>query len=117
MDDKVNSKIVLSILKFLRKEVESNTLTADACESVEVAIQCLESAYGADASMEEGRIVPDLVELFCVSDVWTIPSSDSLLTEVSPEAKAEAEDFKNQGNNLMKEEKYDEAIKKYTRLV
>lgn len=115
MDDKVNGKIVLSILKFLRKEVESNTLSADACESVEVAIQCLESAYGCDASMEEGRIVPDLVELFCVSDVWTIPSNDSLLNEATPEARAEAEDYKNQGNTLMKEEKFEEAIKKYTR--
>lgn len=46
----------------------------------------------------------DLFELFLSSYI-----------NVSPERKAEAEELKNEGNKLMKEEKYQEALTAYGR--
>lgn len=112
---KVNKMVILGMLKFLRKEVESETLSADAVESVEVAIQCLESAYGIEGGAESDERVPDLADLVCTSELWEQPTGDSILTEASEEAKSEAEILKYEGNKLMKEEKYDEATKKYTK--
>ncbi len=73
-----------------------------------VAIQCLESCF--ELSQDEDTTNPlnnvDLYDLFLSSFV-----------NVSPERKAEAEELKNEGNKLMKEEKYQEALSAYGRAI
>lgn len=70
--EKVTQKVVLSILRFLRTELDSGALTEDSNESLEVAVQCLESAYNLERAQAQARNVPDLVELFSTtSDFWT----------------------------------------------
>lgn len=71
-----------------------------------MAIQCLESCF--ELSQDEDSNNPlnnvDLFELFVSSYV-----------NIKPESKAEAEELKNEGNKLMKEEKYNEALAAYGR--
>lgn len=71
MADKVTEKVVLSILKFLREELENGTLSEDSTESLEVAVQCLESAYNLGATAATTTNVPDLNEIFATnSELW-----------------------------------------------
>lgn len=58
MDD-TRKLVVKSIIKFLVPEVNSAQLDADQRDAVEVAIQCLETAY----NLEGHRNDPDSVDL------------------------------------------------------
>lgn len=73
-----------------------------------VAVQCLESCF--DINQNENASDPlnniDLFELFLSSYI-----------NISPERKEEAEELKNEGNKLMKEEKYQEALSAYGRAI
>ncbi len=77
-----------------------------------MAIQCLENVYDlAEDSGSAGAKADDhpmaSANLF---DVFL-----NTFVSVNPERKAEAENLKNEGNRLMKEEKYHEALATYTR--
>lgn len=103
-------KLVSSFVNFLKDELSSNHLSADSCESLEVAVQCLESAYdlGNDDSAPETNTEP-LINIF-----------NKHLSEnqkAIEKAKAEAEALKNEGNNLMKSERYLDALDHYTRAI
>lgn len=101
---------VEGILRFLKNQLETQTLSSDGAESLEVAIQCLENAYNLENSSESLDDNPmkhiDLFELF----------TNSCLN-VSTEKKTEAEALKNEGNRLMKEEKFQEAINHYNKAI
>lgn len=112
MNKELSSKLVISIVKFLKRELESTTLDADASESVEVAIQCLESAYNVDENKQSNILVPDLIDLYCSSDLCQDNPVEGAGVIVN---KEQAEVFKNEGNNLMKLDNFEEAAKKYTR--
>lgn len=86
--------IIASIIRFLRGQLEDEELTTDARESIEVSVQCLEAVYGT--SQESGL---DLVEL------------------VSRRPAIDAESLKNEGNELMKADKFADAQKLYSRAI
>ena len=71
-----------------------------------MAIQCLESCFELSKSDDSNNPLNnvDLFELFVSSYV-----------NIKPESKEEAEELKNEGNKLMKEEKYNEALSAYGR--
>lgn len=71
-----------------------------------MAIQCLESCFELSQSDDSNNPLNnvDLFELFVSSYV-----------NIKPESKEEAEELKNEGNKLMKEEKYNEALSAYGR--
>lgn len=106
-------RLVYSIIQFLGNELQSGNLTSDAAESLEVAIQCLESAYGInrDDGSNELQVSMPLLEMFT-----TVTGQSDAADEKPPtdEDKAEAERLKNEGNDLMKAEKYEEALKCYS---
>ncbi|EEB12344.1 Small glutamine-rich tetratricopeptide repeat-containing protein A, putative [Pediculus humanus corporis] len=105
-----NKKVVYSVIKFLKDELTS--LSPEACESIEVAIQCLENAYeihNEDPSLDVG--IP-LTQMFASHSVPTPPSKVATSAE-----KEEAENLKTEGNNLVKAEKFEEAIQCYTRAI
>lgn len=108
------NRIAVSIISFLKKELErfsSNEQDADASESIEVAIQCLESAYSIDEQKIKDANAPDLQELFLLDSAQD-ESGFSQGFVISAQA---AEVYKKEGNVLMRLEKYDEAEKRYTR--
>merc|ERR1711970_549615 len=102
--------LVASVLKFLKKEIESKKITPDQEESLNVATQCLSMAF--NTTPEDAKDLPDLLELLsnaCPDKMGK--------TEVSEEQKELAQKFKNEGNALVKEQKYKEAIEKYTEAI
>lgn len=102
-------RLVASIVTFLRTQLEAGLSNTDAYESLEVGIQCLESAF--ELKPEDTQATIDLLEMFKKND----PSA--LCNDVTDEAKEQAEALKNEGNTLMKAEKYAEALEKYTQAI
>lgn len=113
---------VRAFLRFLQKQIDDSSFSPDIVESLEVAGQCLETAYdlpslsggnneandstSAATSNDHPLNYVDLYELF-----------RSAHCSVSAERKSEAENVKNEGNLLMKEEKYSEALTAYNRAI
>uniref|UniRef100_T1ILK5 Protein kinase domain-containing protein n=1 Tax=Strigamia maritima TaxID=126957 RepID=T1ILK5_STRMM len=57
--------LVYSIIQFLCEQLQSGNLTADATESIEVAVQCLEQAYSISHDDAKGRASSkNLLEMF-----------------------------------------------------
>ncbi|XP_043590985.1 small glutamine-rich tetratricopeptide repeat-containing protein beta-like isoform X1 [Bombus pyrosoma] len=104
--------LVAAIVQFLTQQLEEGDITADSRESLEVAIQCLESAYNVQASDTPTNF--NLYEIYKSSIENAKPN---LAPEATLEAKTEAEKLKNEGNALMKAEKHHEALTNYTRAI
>lgn len=112
MSDIEAKYFVRSFLRFLNRQLEQPNFSSDSRESLEVAIQCLENVYeiGQEAEGDNGQENPlNHVDLF---EVYR-----GAFTNVSPERKQEAENLKNEGNRLMKEEKYQEALNTYSKAI
>lgn len=110
---------VQAFLRFLQNQIDRCNFSPDIVESLEVASQCLETAY-------------DLPSLSGSSDNANASNSDTdnplnhidlyeiyqnTCCTISPDRKQEAENIKNEGNQLMKEEKYSEALCAYNRAI
>lgn len=103
-------RLAYAITKFLRTEINSNT---QEDESLEVAIQCLENAFGIsadDSSLDVGVCLDSVFEAV----LKTIESEKPALT---PEIKAEAEKFRGMGNERLREEKFQDAVECYTKAI
>lgn len=105
---------VQAFVRFLQNQIDSSNFSSDVVESLEVAAQCLETAYDlsslSEASGSNSTDNPlnhiDLYEIY-----------RSTCCNISPERKQEAENIKNEGNLLMKDEKYNEALNAYNRAI
>ncbi|XP_033219621.1 small glutamine-rich tetratricopeptide repeat-containing protein alpha-like [Belonocnema kinseyi] len=104
--------LVASIVQFLTQQLEDGGLTADSRESLEVAIQCLESAYSVQAAD-----APVNFNLTTVYKSVMENSKPDLGPEATPEQKSEAERLKNEGNALVKADKLYEALNNYTQAI
>lgn len=104
--------LVASIIKFLTQQLEEGDITADSRESLEVAIQCLESAYNVQAS----EALPNF-NLQSAYQAAADSAKPVIKREATAEEKAEADRLKTEGNNFMKEDKPQEALRSYTKYV
>ncbi|MCL4133089.1 UNVERIFIED_CONTAM: hypothetical protein GTU68_058093, partial [Idotea baltica] len=123
----VVSRLVYSVIQFLKNQLEtsgsSSSLSEEGAESVEVALQCLETAYGISQDSSHLAVSTPLYEIFqdAIKDevifflVQMQDVSPNLCSEPSEEEKAEAERLKNEGNQLMREDKFDKALECYTK--
>lgn len=102
--------LISAIVQFLTDQLQDGDITADSRESLEVAIQCLESAYNVQASD-----APANFNLYQVYKNIVENAASNLGPEATAESKAEAERLKNEGNALMKQEKHHEALANYTK--
>lgn len=102
--------LISAIVQFLTDQLQDGDITADSRESLEVAIQCLESAYNVQASD-----APANFNLLQVYKNTVENAAPNLGPEATAETKAEAERLKNEGNALMKQEKHHEALANYTK--
>lgn len=112
MSDK--RRLVYSILQFCNKELQSADLSEDAKESLEVACQCLQSAYALTLEDRHLEVSRPLEEIFKQATL------NEPLHKKSPptaEEKEEAERLKTEGNNLMRTEKFEEALQMYTKAI
>ncbi|OXB80863.1 UNVERIFIED_CONTAM: hypothetical protein H355_016880 [Colinus virginianus] len=107
-------RLVYAFIHFLREQSQIETFTPDEQESLEVAIQCLETVFKINP--EDTHLAPPqhLIEMFVNSFHKNdkLPLSDSL-----PENIEKADHLKDEGNNHMKEENYGAAVDCYTRAI
>lgn len=110
MDD-IRKRLAVSVIKFLRTELESERLGEEGTEALEVAVQCLETAYNAEGVTTED----DLLELYQANAKTPATSSTSPPpTEVTEENKQQAEAKKAEGNDFMRDGRFQDAIASYT---
>jgi len=108
-------RLVVSIVHFLGEQLRNDALGNDSKESIEIAIQCLESAFNVSSSDTHLMVSRSLQEIFDeVADREPVVQKDS---EPSYRDKEQAERLKNEGNDFMKQERYEDALKNYTKAI
>ncbi|XP_072402986.1 small glutamine-rich tetratricopeptide repeat-containing protein beta-like [Diabrotica undecimpunctata] len=97
------------VVNFLQDEVVNGNMNEEKKESVEVAIQCLETAYDiqSDIKNEASKTQLDLLSLIPVNR----------RAEVTEDQIKEAEIYKNNGNTHMKNCAYSAAVTEYTKAI
>ncbi|XP_067329726.1 small glutamine-rich tetratricopeptide repeat-containing protein alpha [Anolis sagrei] len=114
-----NKRLAFAIVRFLQDQLQDGGLSPDAQESLEVAVQCLETAFGV--SMEDRRLalsqtLPEIFEAAAAKE----PQQDTPnLEPVTPseEDAAEAERLKAEGNEQMKAENFESAVSFYAKAI
>ncbi|KAA0184387.1 hypothetical protein HAZT_HAZT004002 [Hyalella azteca] len=124
MNRSVSKQLVHSFVEFLRSELAQGetALGAEAAESVEVALQCLETAYNLPASpapnVELYAIFSEALNRQCVnSSIPQQQASGSSTQLPTDEDKARAEQLKAEGNARMKEGDFAASIQSYTQAI
>lgn len=89
----------------------------DTVESLEVAVQCLETAFQLSAKKKSTNANDEWDEQHPLAgvDAFQLFRHSYDAGDISAERKLEAEQLKNDGNGLMKDEKYVEALRAYSR--
>lgn len=102
--------IAASIVAFLKRQLENEALSVDARESIEVGVQCIETAF--ELATEDAALAVDLTQLVRGSRSGASASSGSAASAADA---TRAEQLKNEGNELMKAGRFREALERYTR--
>ncbi|KAJ3130947.1 hypothetical protein HK100_007124 [Physocladia obscura] len=108
-------KLAFAIYEYFSDSIADGTIKPD---DVEMSMQCISEAFGFDFSDETQKkalsIKPtSLVTIFDVFANTQKRVADNKLDEI----KAKVEALKNQGNKLVAEKKYQQAIAKYTQAI
>lgn len=106
-----NLKLIRAIINFLKDEGIKPDVSSDTKESLEVAVQCLQTAYDIDSNDDSS----DNNLPFSIEDIF----QSALLSLTGDKGSSEknlqnAEMMKNLGNKLMKTNQFTEAVKCYT---
>uniref|UniRef100_A0A8C7YRQ5 Small glutamine-rich tetratricopeptide repeat-containing protein beta n=1 Tax=Oryzias sinensis TaxID=183150 RepID=A0A8C7YRQ5_9TELE len=112
----VEKRLALAVVQFLRDQTHCGALNSDEQESLEVAIQCLETTFKISSSDGHLAVSQPLREIF-LNALLKNGNSTSPETPPSPEDMERAEQLKNEGNNHMKEENYRCALDCYTQAI
>ncbi|XP_029469042.1 small glutamine-rich tetratricopeptide repeat-containing protein alpha [Rhinatrema bivittatum] len=109
--------LAYSIIHFLHDQLSHGDLSPDAQESLEVAIQCLETAFGVSMEDRNLAVSKTLPEIFAAATLKEIPSVtvNSQMNSPSDSDAAEAERLKTEGNEQMKLENFEGAVSFYTK--
>lgn len=104
--------LIYAILKFLRDELKQENVTPDFKESLEVAAQCLESTYeiAIDDEICKNNFDSGL-------DLLGLAEKSVIKKELPPDLKERADKHKTEGNELMKQEKFKEALEQYNKAI
>jgi len=107
-------RLVYSIIQFVQEEIKSDELSDDAKESLEVASQCLQSAYALNTEDRHLGVSRTLQTIF-----QEATKNEPLQRKSPPSAadKEEAERLKTDGNNLMRTEKFVDALEMYSKAI
>lgn len=119
-----NKRLAFSILQFLHDQLQSGNLSSGAQESLEVAVQCLETAFEVSTDDQSLAVPMTLPEIFA-SATAKLPSESRVNNNSSPqppnslteEQRAEAETLKTDGNDQMKVENFAAAVEFYSKAI
>lgn len=114
-------RLAFSILQFLHEQLHSGNLSSDAKESLEVAVQCLETAYEISTDDQSLAVPMTLPEIFNAATA-DFPAQSQANNNSSPnclseEQRAEAERLKTEGNEQMKVENFSAAVEFYSQAI
>jgi len=114
MGDTNKRRLIFSIVEFLNKELSNEDISEDAKEGLEVASQCLQTAYCLAPEDTHLAVSKPIDVIFNEATV-----NEPLKKKAPPTAdeKEQAEKLKLEGNELMRAEKFEEAIEKYTKAI
>jgi len=112
MDD-IRKRLAVSVIKFLRTELDSGRLGEEGSEALEVAVQCLETAYSAEGATTEDDLL-SIYQSNAPSPSATSTTSAAPPAEPTDAEKEQAEAKKVEGNDYMRDGKFHEAIASYT---
>jgi tetratricopeptide (TPR) repeat protein len=107
------TKLAYAICDHLKR----SAMSGDDQEGIEVAIQCISSAFSIDASDESLSVGKPLLDIF--TEYLTLnPVAKPVAKKVSTaEARAKADLLKGEGNKKMAARAYNEAISLYTQAI
>merc|ERR1711953_1427148 len=102
--------LIASVLKYLKQEIDGKMITPDQEESLNVASQCLAMAFNTTPDDAEG--------LPCLLELLTEAAPDQMTKrEATDEEREIANKLKSEGNQLMKDKKFKEAIERYSEAI
>jgi len=107
-------RLIFSIVQFLSKELGNEDISDDAKESLEVASQCLQTAYCLGPEDTHLEVSKGLEDIF-ISTTKNEPIKKK--APATGEEKEQAEKLKVEGNDLMRTEDFPGAIEKYTKAI
>lgn len=113
---KNEKNLVVSFIQFLRRKVSSNECNDEQIEALEVAVQCLEGAF--DVSDKNYAFQPSktLLDIFTTAEGLPTTEEEDFPTPTQAEID-QANKLKEEGNDLVKGGKLDEAIIKYNEAI
>ncbi|VDM38293.1 unnamed protein product [Toxocara canis] len=107
--------LVVSFIQFLRHKVSTNQCSDDQAEGLEVAVQCLESAFGLTDANYAFQPSKPLLDIFVAAE--GLPTGETALPEPTEAEVALANKLKEEGNAHMKASEFDAAINKYNEAI
>ncbi|KAL7867264.1 hypothetical protein AOLI_G00150780 [Acnodon oligacanthus] len=114
-------RLAYSIIQFLHDQLRSGDLSSDAQESLEVSIQCLETAFGVSVEDQSLAVSETLPELFAKATVKVADTPQVKINSTSSppteDQLAEAEQLKSEGNDQMKVENFSAAVEFYSKAI
>ncbi|XP_067622264.1 small glutamine-rich tetratricopeptide repeat-containing protein beta [Eurosta solidaginis] len=117
MADKVQKEFVRTFITFLRGPCVSQLLSSDSKESVDVAVQCLQTAFDIEDTELDELVGSSATDNKTNTKIDIFEVYQSLFIEKNAEIKQIAETYKNEGNRLMKNGKYNEALLQYNKAI
>ncbi|XP_076583364.1 small glutamine-rich tetratricopeptide repeat-containing protein alpha [Chaetodon auriga] len=117
-----NKRLAFSIIRFLHDQLQSGNLSSGAQESLEVAVQCLETAFEVSTDDQSLAVPMTLPEIFAsaTADVDRQHPAESQVDSqisLSEEQRVEAETLKSEGNDQMKVENFSAAVEFYSKAI
>lgn len=109
--------LVYAVIQFLREQSQRDVYTSDEQESLEVAVQCLETVYKISSEDVQLAAPYTLEEVFSQAQLKKEYSSPPESPSSAPAAIEKAEKLKDEGNNYMKEQNYEAALDCYSQAV
>uniref|UniRef100_A0A8C7XPY8 Small glutamine-rich tetratricopeptide repeat-containing protein alpha n=1 Tax=Oryzias sinensis TaxID=183150 RepID=A0A8C7XPY8_9TELE len=112
-----NKRLAYSIIQFLHDQLQSGGLSSDAQESLEVAVQCLETAFDVSTDDQSLAVPVTLPEIFASATAQSQVNNNSRTSSPTEEQRAEAERLKSDGNDQMKVENFAAAVEFYSKAI
>ncbi|KAM8961312.1 small glutamine-rich tetratricopeptide repeat-containing protein beta isoform 3-T3 [Pelodytes ibericus] len=108
-------RLVYAVIQFLKEQSQRDDYTLDEQESLEVAVQCLETVFKISPEDTHLAVPMSLEEVFSQAYLKVISNKNS--PSSSPANIEKADQLKDEGNNFMKEQNYEAAMTCYTQAV